>query len=98
LIDGEWVETGQWSEVRSPYDGDLVGRVAQGGPAEARLAIDAAEAAMREPLPAYERAAILDRVAGLLAERSDEAARLISAAAGKPLKTARDEASRATST
>ena len=63
LIDGEWVETGDWLEVRSPYDGSLVGRVAKGGAAETRRAVDAAERAMAEPIPAHERAAILDRMA-----------------------------------
>ncbi|CAN5261666.1 aldehyde dehydrogenase family protein [soil metagenome] len=98
LIAGEWVETGEWIEVRSPYDGGLVGRVAEGGAAETCRALDAAERAMQDPLPAYERAAILDRVAALLAERLDEAARTISAEAGKPMKAARVEASRAVST
>ena len=28
LIGGEWVETGEWLEVRSPYSGEVVGRVA----------------------------------------------------------------------
>ena len=36
LVAGEWVETGEWIEVRSPYSGDVVGRVAKGGAAEAR--------------------------------------------------------------
>jgi acyl-CoA reductase-like NAD-dependent aldehyde dehydrogenase len=98
LIGGEWVETGEWIEVRSPYDGTLVGRVAQAGAAETSRALDAAERAMSEPLPAHERAAILQRVAGLLEERADEAARTISAEAGKPLRAARIEASRAVST
>jgi acyl-CoA reductase-like NAD-dependent aldehyde dehydrogenase len=98
LIDGEWVESGEWIDVRSPYDGELVGRVAKVGAEETRQAIDAAENAMRSPLPAHERAAILDRVAILLAERSEEAARTISAEAGKPIKAARVEASRAVST
>ena len=30
LAAGEWVETGEWDEVESPYDGTVVGRVAQG--------------------------------------------------------------------
>src|SRR3989442_3345618 len=98
LLDGEWIETGQWVEVRSPYSGELVGRVAKAGAAEARRAIDAAEAAMREPLPAHRRAEILVRVAGYLGRRHDEAARLISDEAGKPLKAARVEVSRAMST
>src|SRR5690242_12331245 len=98
LIAGEWVETGEWLEVRSPYSGEVVGRLPKGGAAETRRAIDAAEAAMREPLPAHKRAEILVRVAGYLGRRHDEAARTISDEAGKPLKAARVEVSRAMST
>jgi acyl-CoA reductase-like NAD-dependent aldehyde dehydrogenase len=98
LIGGEWVETGDWVEVRSPYSGDLVGRVAKGGATEARRAIDAAEAAMRDPLPAHKRAEILVRVAGYLGRRHEEVAQTISAEAGKPLKAAKVEAARAMST
>src|SRR5215210_8485015 len=98
LLAGEWVETGAWAEVRSPYSGDVVGRVARAGAAEARRAVDAAEAAMRDPLPAHRRAEILVRVAGQLGRRHEEAAQLISAEAGKPLKAARVEVSRAMST
>ena len=98
LIGDEWVETGEWIDVRSPYDRTLVGRVPSAGADETRRALDAAEAAMREPLPAHERAAVLDRVAALLAERQVEVARTICAEAGKPLKAARVEASRAVST
>ena len=64
LIDGDWVDTGDWVDVRSPYSGEVVGRVAKAGAAETRTAIDAAERAMREPLPAHKRAEILVRVAG----------------------------------
>ena len=98
LIAGERVETGEWTEVRSPFSGEVVGRVAKGGAAEARRAIDAAAEALRDPLPAHERARVLDAVAHLLAERQEEAARTISAEAGKPLKAARVEAQRAVST
>jgi acyl-CoA reductase-like NAD-dependent aldehyde dehydrogenase len=98
LIGGERVETGEWLEVRSPYSGDLVGRIAKGGAAEARRALDAADAAAARPLPAHERARILDAVARLLEEHHDEAARTISAEAGKPMKAARVEAQRAVST
>jgi acyl-CoA reductase-like NAD-dependent aldehyde dehydrogenase len=97
-IGGELVETGRWLEVRSPYSGELVGRVAKAGAEETRRAIDAAEAAMREPLPAHKRAEILVRVAGQLGRRHDEVAQLISEEAGKPMKAARVEAQRAMST
>src|SRR6186997_783573 len=98
LLDGDWVETGEWIDVASPYDGSLVARVAKAGPAETRSAIDAAERAMRNPLPAHKRAEILVRVAGALGRRADEAARQIAAEAGKPLKAARVEVARAMST
>ena len=98
LIAGEWVETGEWHDVRSPYSGDLVGRVAKAGADETRRAIDAAEQAMRERLPAHKRAEILVRVAGALGQRHDEVARLISDEAGKPMRAARVEARRAMST
>src|ERR687898_2949604 len=98
LIAGEWVETGEWEEVRSPYSGEVVGRVPKAGADETRRAIDAAEGAMQEPLPAHKRAEILVRVAATLGRRHDEVARLISDEAGKPMKAARIEASRAMST
>src|SRR5213592_455614 len=98
FVGGEWVETGDWLEVRSPYSSEVVGRVAKAGAAETRRAIDAAEQAMREPLPAHKRAEILVRVAMGLGRRHDEVARLISDEAGKPMKAARVEAKRAMST
>lgn len=98
LVAGEWVETGAWIDVLSPYDGSLVGRVPRAGAAETRKALDAAERAMAEPLAAFERAATLDRIASSIHERADEIAHTISAEAGKPMKAARVEAARAVST
>src|SRR5437588_1569488 len=98
FVGGKWIETADWLEVRSPYSGDVVGRVGKAGAEETRSAIDAAERAMREPLPAHKRAEILVRVAGALGRRHDEVARLISDEAGKPMKAARVEARRAMST
>jgi len=98
LLGGEWIDTGEWVDVRSPYSGEVVARVARAGAEHARRAVDAAERAMAQPLPAHERAEILDRVAAGLRQRGDEAARLISDEAGKPLKAAKVEAARAVST
>jgi acyl-CoA reductase-like NAD-dependent aldehyde dehydrogenase len=98
LVAGEWIETGEWIEVRSPYSGEAVARIPKAGAAETRKAIDAAEAAMQEPLPAHKRAEILVRVAAALGRRHDEVARQISDEAGKPMKAARVEAKRAMST
>jgi len=98
FVAGEWLETGDWIDVRSPYSGEVVGRVAKGGADETRRAIDAAEQALRDPLPAHKRAEILVKVVAGIARRHDEIARQISDEAGKPLKAARVETSRAMST
>ncbi|MBA2535898.1 MAG: aldehyde dehydrogenase family protein [Actinobacteria bacterium] len=98
LVAGEWVETGEWREVRSPHSGEVIGRVPQADAELARRAVDAAAHAMEDPLPAHQRAGILDRVAELLTERHDDVARTICAEAGKPMKAARVEAQRAVST
>jgi acyl-CoA reductase-like NAD-dependent aldehyde dehydrogenase len=98
LLDGEWIETGEWHEVRSPYSGETIARVPEASAEHARKAVDAAAKAMTDPLPAHKRAEILDGVAALLRERHDEVASTISAEAGKPMKAARVEAERAVST
>jgi len=90
--------TEEWIDVHSPYSGEVVGRAPKSGADDARRAVEAAARALESPLPAHERAAILDRVAQLLRERHEEMAQTICAEAGKPIKTARVEASRAVST
>jgi acyl-CoA reductase-like NAD-dependent aldehyde dehydrogenase len=85
-------------EVRSPYSGEVVGTAPRSGADEARRAVDAAAAALDEPLPAHRRAEILVKVAGSIGRRHEEVARTICEEAGKPIKTARVEASRAMST
>ncbi|HYC81745.1 MAG TPA: aldehyde dehydrogenase family protein, partial [Solirubrobacterales bacterium] len=99
LFAGEWRDTGEWAEVKSPYDQTVVGRVAQSDAALAEQAIEAAHAAFSEgDFPQYERAAVLDRAAAIVAERRDDLALTIAAEAGKPLKTARVEAERCAQT
>jgi len=98
LVGGEWLDTGDWIDVRSPYSGDVVGRAGRGSAALVRQALDAADRALAEPYPAHERAALLGRVAQALERRHDDAAQTICAEAGKPLKAARVEAARAAST
>jgi acyl-CoA reductase-like NAD-dependent aldehyde dehydrogenase len=99
LVGGEWLETGEWGEVESPYDGTVVGRVAQGdAPLVERAAKAAHEALAAGNFPQHERAAMLDRAAGIVAERVSELALTIAAEAGKPLKTATVEASRCAET
>jgi acyl-CoA reductase-like NAD-dependent aldehyde dehydrogenase len=98
-VGGVAVSTGEWIEVRGPYDGALLGRVPACGAEEVDAAVRAARAALGAgPLPAWQRAEILDRAAQVVAARIDELARVIAAEAAKPIKTARVEAERAVST
>jgi acyl-CoA reductase-like NAD-dependent aldehyde dehydrogenase len=98
FLAGDWVETGEWDEVRSPYSGEVVGTVARGGAEHARAAVDAAAKAFEQPIPQHERAAILDRIGAAVRDRRDDFAELMCAEAGKPIKAARGEASRAVET
>ena len=99
LVAGERLETGEWTEVKSPYDGTVIGRVPL---ADASVVDRAAQAAhdafSKADFPQHARAAVLDRAAHIVAEREDELAATIAAEAGKPIKTARVEAQRCVGT
>jgi len=97
-IDGRWHETERWMEVRSPYDGALVGMVSAGDVQHLQEAVQCANQAMTHPMPAYQRAEILSRAAQLLEQRREHFARTIALEAGKPIRTARIEVARAVST
>ena len=90
---GELLTSDQWLEVRSPYDGHLVGRVALADAAAVERAITGA----RAPAPAlsrYERSQILERARLLLEQRREEFAQLMSAESGLCLRETRYEAGR----
>lgn len=98
-IGAERVTTAGEIVVRSPYDGAELGRVPEAGPAEVDAAVAAARAALAGgPLPAWQRAEILDEAARALTARHEELARSIATEAAKPIKTARVEAARAVGT
>ncbi|MDG4793184.1 aldehyde dehydrogenase family protein [Micromonospora sp. WMMD1082] len=86
--------------VHHPYDGRPVGRttLATADQVEAAVAAAAGVAATAAALPAHARAAALDHVSRRLAERAEEVAALITAENGKPVRWARAEVGRASST
>ena len=98
-IGADLVLTDESTPVLSPFDGHEVGRVPVG--TEAHLDAAVAIAVIRrdgEPMPAHQRAEILDRAAVRLAERHEEFARRIAEEAAKPIRTARVEVTRAIDT
>ena len=95
LIDGEWVQadSGETIDVTNPATGEVIARVPNGGAAETRRAIAAAEKAMRtwrKELP-KERARILRNLFDLTMEHIDDLATILTAEQGKPLSEARGE-------
>jgi acyl-CoA reductase-like NAD-dependent aldehyde dehydrogenase len=97
LIDGRWVTTGEWIEVKNKYNGASLGAIAAAGREQVDAALDAARrgAATMAEMPAHRRAAILGRAAALIRERSEDLALTLAAEAGKALKFARSEVDRA---
>ena len=96
LLHGELADRADKSEIRSPWSGEVVGRVALAGPADVEAAIDAAVAAApaAAAMPTHARAGLLDRLAASVTGCREELARLLAAEAGKPLAAARMELDR----
>ena len=87
---------GARTEIRSPYNGDIVGTAAQATPEEVEEALEAAAQgaiAMRR-LTSGERARILERVALSVEEQMDTLAELIVREQGKTITEARRECAR----
>lgn len=97
FMDGRWIESGEPVEVRSPFDGSVVGRVIQARREHAEAAIAASVKAFgtTKRLPAFERQRVLRRIAQQIAERREEFSRTLAQEAGKPIKLARIEVDRA---
>ena len=95
FIGGRWVDgdgRGQF-EVLNPATSEPIAVVPDGGPEQARAAVDAAAAAFPGwvRLTALERGAILVKAREILAGRLDALARLITEENGKPVAEARGE-------
>src|SRR6516164_5639445 len=96
-IDGAWVGSANNSTIHvdNPATGEILGTVPKLGAAEARAAVDAANAAF----PAWskrtgkERAAVLRRWFDLMMENQEDLARLMTLEQGKPLAESKGEVS-----
>lgn len=97
FLAGTWEDGEGAAEIRSPWDGAPVSRVARAGaPTLERAAEAAAKAAPgMAALGAERRAAILEAARADLLARKEEVARSIQEEAGKPIALARGEVDRA---
>jgi succinate-semialdehyde dehydrogenase/glutarate-semialdehyde dehydrogenase len=94
-IAGRWqaAQDGREFDVRNPADDSLIVRVADGGTADARLAVDAAAQALPawKARTARDRCQILKKWQALIERDTEQLAALISREQGKPLAEARGE-------
>jgi len=96
-IDGAWVQGEHLVEVRAPWDGRLIRRVAQASAAQVEQALAVASGA-RERLQrqsAGKRREVLEGIVAGLRARAEELAQSICDEAGKPITSARVEVRRA---
>jgi len=100
LIDGHWKTSAQPVEIRSPFNGDVVGVTWLATPGDVESAITAAARAFRDTrrMPVHQRASILEKIVEALKAQREELARLITLEAAKPIRTARTEVNRAIGT
>jgi acyl-CoA reductase-like NAD-dependent aldehyde dehydrogenase len=100
LVAGEWLRDGPWAHRTGPYLRRVVSRAVQASPADvtraAGYARDAAPAVAR--LAPAARAGVLDRAAGLAAQRRDHLATLLALELGKPVRDGRGEIDRVADT
>jgi acyl-CoA reductase-like NAD-dependent aldehyde dehydrogenase len=85
-------------EIRHPFTGEVVGRVAACGAAEVDAACRTAASAQDRGLPQWQRARVLDTLAGLLERDQERLAGLITLESGKAIRDARGEVGRAAET
>jgi succinate-semialdehyde dehydrogenase/glutarate-semialdehyde dehydrogenase len=92
FVGGEWIGEGKMP-ISNPHDGSVLGCVPEFGAMEARMAIEAADAALPgwRGLSAKERSDALARWAELCREHQVDLARILTLEQGKPLAEARGE-------
>ena len=90
FINGEWVsaKSAETFAVINPATGEEIGRVPDGGAADATAAVDSADGAFAawSATTAYRRADLLMEAWRLMTERADDLARLMTMEQGKPLR------------
>ncbi|VWX58994.1 Alpha-ketoglutaric semialdehyde dehydrogenase 1 [Burkholderiales bacterium 8X] len=95
LIDGQWVDAigGKTLDVVNPATGQPIGKVAHAGKADLDRALASAQRGFDKwkNIPANQRAETMRRAAGLIRERADSIARLLTQEQGKPLVEAKGE-------
>ncbi len=95
LIDNEWVDSasGRTLDVLNPATGTPIGKVAHANTADLDRALAATQRGFDvwRKTSAHDRSAVMRKAAGLLRERAETIARLLTQEQGKPLVEAKGE-------
>src|SRR6185437_2718223 len=95
------VSSSEFTEIKSPYSGEVIGAVAQADEKVIKQAIAVAQETFEKvmsKMPAHERSQILRKTSQAIADNLEDFAQTIALEGGKPIKDARVEASRAVNT
>lgn len=94
---GKWVDRKEKLDVRSPYDGKLVGSVALASKSDMTAAIAAAQKSFHvmSNLPSYKREEICARISDGISANKEKFAKMMAMEVGKSLKDSLLEVSRA---
>ena len=96
FVNGEWKSSEKYAELYSPHTKELIAKIPQATREEVDAAIEVAYGAREKmaALTAFERSAILEQITQLFIIHREEAAKIISLEASKPLKYAYGEIDR----
>ena len=99
-VAGRWVDRASVTEVVNPFDGSVIDTVPRADDADVEAALAAASRGARVMggLTAYDRYALLMKAAGIISERAEEFARIITMEEGKVIAEGRGEVQRAIQT
>ncbi len=99
-VAGQWVDKAAKMPVTNPYDATEIDTVPRGDAGDVNSAISSAVvgAEIMAKMPSYDRYVIIRKAADLIAERTEEHARILSMEEGKTLTEARGEIGRAVQT
>lgn len=100
LIKGNWEESKNKREIKSPYDQSVVGVVHFAEKRQVEEALKAAEEAFgkTKKLSSYQRSQVLEKISTEIEKKKEELARSITLQGGKPVKSSRIEVERAVNT
>ena len=100
IINGEMQKTDDILEIKSPFDGRMIGKTYRVDSGMVEQAIQSSENAFQQTkkMPVYERAEKLQKTVDGLINNREEFAQIICAESGKPIKFSRLEVDRAINT